>query len=65
METLVVVIIILVAVLSTPLSLKKLIDHANRRKAIEQPQEQKPAQLPDDKTDAPSSDKWDDDWNDF
>ena len=31
METLIALIIIFVAVLSTPLSLKKLIDHANRR----------------------------------
>ena len=33
MEKLVVLIIILVAVLSTPLTLKKLIDQTNRRKA--------------------------------
>ncbi len=33
MEKLVVLIIILVAVLSTPLTLKKLIDQANRRKS--------------------------------
>jgi len=33
MDTLIVLIIILVAVLSTPLTLNKLIDQANRRKS--------------------------------
>lgn len=53
METLIALIIIFVAVLSTPLSLKKLIDHANRRQKEallqnpEQPQRPEPLQKPE------------------
>lgn len=49
METLIALIIIFVAVLSTPLSLKKLIDHANRRQKEallqnpEQPRDSEPS----------------------
>ena len=73
METLIVLIIIFVAVLSTPLSLKKLIDHANRRKQLElnaKPDEQENAKSEDSSADPSgdsagktSSDKWDD-WDD-
>lgn len=73
METLIVLIIIFVAVLSTPLSLKKLIDHANRHKQLEQhvkPDEQANSKSEDssadpsvDSADKTSSDKWDD-WDD-
>ena len=80
METLIVLIIIFVAVLSTPLSLKKLIDHANRHKQLElnaKPDEQANAKSEDssadpsvDSADKIPSDKsnkwddWDDPWND-
>ena len=80
METLIVLIIIFVAVLSTPLSLKKLIDHANRHKQLElnaKPDEQANAKSEDpsvdpsgdsaDKIPSDKSDKWDgwdDPWND-
>jgi len=76
METLIVLIIIFVAVLSTPLSLKKLIDHANRHKQLElnaKPDEQANAKSDDssvDSADKKPSDKsnkwddWDDPWND-
>ena len=76
METLIVLIIIFVAVLSTPLSLKKLIDHANRHKQLElnaKPDEQANAKSEDplaDSADKKPSDKsdqwddWDDPWND-
>lgn len=53
METLIALIIIFVAVLSTPLSLKKLIDHANRRQKEallqnpEQPRDSEPLQNPE------------------
>lgn len=53
METLIALIIIFVAVLSTPLSLKKLIDHANRRQKEallqnpEQPRDSEPLQKPE------------------
>ena len=73
METLIVLIIIFVAVLSTPLSLKKLIDHANRHKQLElnaKPDEQANAKSEDpsvdpsgDSSGKTSSDKWDD-WDD-
>ena len=69
METLIVLIIIFVAVLSTPLSLKKLIDHANRHKQLElnaKPDEQANAKSEDPSADSAgktSSDKWDD-WDD-
>ena len=72
METLIVLIIIFVAVLSTPLSLKKLIDHANRHKQLElnaKADEQANAKSADspagfqDHSDKQSSDKWDD-WDD-
>jgi len=61
METLIVLIIIFVAVLSTPLSLKKLIDHANRHKQLElntKPDEQAKARAEE------PSDDWDDPWDD-
>ena len=73
METLIVLIIIFVAVLSTPLSLKKLIDHANRHKQLElnaKSDEQANAKSEDSSVDPSgnssgktSSDKWDD-WDD-
>ena len=72
METLIVLIIIFVAVLSTPLSLKKLIDHANRHKQLElnaKPDEQAnaksedPSADPADKKPSGKSNKWDD-WDD-
>ena len=77
METLIVLIIIFVAVLSTPLSLKKLIDHANRHKQLElnaKPDEQANAKSEDSsanpsgdsagKTSSDQWDDWDDPWND-
>lgn len=73
METLVVLIIIFVAVLSTPLTLKKLIDQANRRKQLElntKRDEQANAESDESSSDPPDKrpsgqwDDWDDPWND-